>query len=124
MVNIEDRLEQIKALVDDGKYFVINRARQYGKTTTLHMLTLKLSDQYLIFSISFEGMGDSAYRDEWAFCRKVSRLLYDVMYYGETGEVAEKTQEECRRMSLEDARPDLRILSNFFPGSVKSLRSP
>lgn len=34
MVNIDSKLAQIKQLVDEKKYFVINRARQYGKTTT------------------------------------------------------------------------------------------
>lgn len=32
MVDLESRLIQIKALVDSGKYFVINKGRQYGKT--------------------------------------------------------------------------------------------
>ena len=41
MVNIENRLEEIKNLVDRGEYFVINRARQYGKTTTIHLLAEK-----------------------------------------------------------------------------------
>lgn len=66
MVDMEDRLEEIKKLIDDGKYFVINRARQYGKTTVLGMLTRKLSHEYQIFSISFEGLGDAAFRNEWA----------------------------------------------------------
>ena len=40
MVRLDDRLEKIKRLfVDRGKYFVINRGRQYGKTTTLRALT-------------------------------------------------------------------------------------
>lgn len=114
MVDIEDRLEQIHRLIEDEKYFVINRARQYGKTTTLHMLAQKLSDRYQIFSISFEGLGDLAYRDEWAFCRKVYGLLYDVIYYGESGEVADEIREECYKMSLETEKPDLQTLSNFF----------
>lgn len=38
MVNIEDRLNEIKEMTDKGNYFVINRARQYGKTTTLRAL--------------------------------------------------------------------------------------
>ena len=38
MVDISGRLEKIKSLVDAGKYFTINRARQYGKTTTLRAL--------------------------------------------------------------------------------------
>ena len=38
MVDITDRLEQIKKMIDAGQYFTINRARQYGKTTTLRAL--------------------------------------------------------------------------------------
>ena len=37
MVDIGDKLEKIKAMVDYGDYFTINRARQYGKTTTCEM---------------------------------------------------------------------------------------
>ena len=33
MVDLSERVKEIKQLVDDGKYFTINRARQYGKTT-------------------------------------------------------------------------------------------
>ena len=34
MVRLDDRLEKIKRLfVDRGKYFIINRGRQYGKTS-------------------------------------------------------------------------------------------
>ena len=39
MVKLDDRLARIKKLlVDRKKYFVINRGRQYGKTTTLQAL--------------------------------------------------------------------------------------
>lgn len=38
MVNLDHRLAEVKILVDDGKYFTINRTRQFGKTTTLQAL--------------------------------------------------------------------------------------
>ena len=38
MVDLTERVKEIKKLVDAGKYFTINRARQYGKTTTLAAL--------------------------------------------------------------------------------------
>ena len=38
MVDISERVREIEKMVDDGEYFVINRARQYGKTTTLRSL--------------------------------------------------------------------------------------
>lgn len=37
MVDLSGRLKEIKAMVDAEKYFTINRARQYGKTTILEM---------------------------------------------------------------------------------------
>ena len=46
MVNLSARLAQIKELVDNGDYFVINRARQYGKTTTLRALKEYLRNTY------------------------------------------------------------------------------
>lgn len=49
MVNIEDRLAKIQNLIDEKKYFSINRARQYGKTTTMNLLVKYLSLKYLVF---------------------------------------------------------------------------
>ena len=38
MVDISDKLEQIKKLIDNEFYFTINKPRQYGKTTTISEL--------------------------------------------------------------------------------------
>lgn len=54
MVNIEGRLREIKRLVDAGKYITINRARQYGKTTTLRALCSYLQCDYHVVSIDFQ----------------------------------------------------------------------
>ncbi|WP_296332774.1 AAA-like domain-containing protein [uncultured Treponema sp.] len=61
MVNIDERVQQIKKMVDRGDYFCINRGRQYGKTTTLNALTDVLNEEYTTFFISFEGMSDSSF---------------------------------------------------------------
>jgi hypothetical protein len=45
----------IRDYVEQRKYFVINRARQYGKTTTLSLLECLLSERCITVSISFEG---------------------------------------------------------------------
>ena len=54
MVDINGRLQQIKVLVDGGKYFTINRARQYGKTTTLRALAEMLRDEYYVVLLDFQ----------------------------------------------------------------------
>ena len=44
MVDISKKIQQIMELVEKGKYFTINRPRQYGKTTTLSNLFHKLKN--------------------------------------------------------------------------------
>ena len=64
MVDITKRLEIIEQKVAKGEYITINRGRQYGKTTTLYHLTQRLSNNYVVFSISFERMGDTEFATE------------------------------------------------------------
>ena len=83
MVDISGKIEQILKLVHDGQYFTINRARQYGKTTTLNQLEKSLSkdEEYLCANISFEEMGLADFDTESAFCdmflSKISEALYN-----------------------------------------------
>lgn len=69
MVNLDSRLKQVKAMVDEGDYFVINRARQYGKTTLLRALQNYLCPEYLTISMSFQKMSTAKFLDEFAFAR-------------------------------------------------------
>lgn len=51
MVDITDKVNEIKKMVDEGKYFTINRARQYGKTTTLNALRKVLLSNYQVINL-------------------------------------------------------------------------
>ncbi|MCD7818383.1 MAG: AAA-like domain-containing protein [Lachnospiraceae bacterium] len=56
MVDLTSRIEKIeKDYIIRGKYFTINRARQYGKTTLLHLLEKYLQKKYIVLSLSFEA---------------------------------------------------------------------
>lgn len=56
MADTADMIEQIiDDYVEQGEYFTINRARQYGKTTTLELLYHKLKEKYIVIDISFEA---------------------------------------------------------------------
>ncbi|MBQ3690432.1 MAG: ATP-binding protein [Bacteroidales bacterium] len=61
MVNIDSRIDEIEKAVAKGEYITINRGRQYGKTTTLYHLAEKLQENYVVFSISFERMGEAEF---------------------------------------------------------------
>lgn len=79
MVNLEERMKKIKKLVDRQKYFVINRARQYGKTTTLWALKQYLKEEYIVFSMSFQRMSSAVFRDEHTFSREFARMLLHII---------------------------------------------
>lgn len=81
MVDITDRLECIKDIIDRGDYFCINRGRQYGKTTTLNGLRRRFQDVYSIFSISFEGQSNRVFeRPESIFAMFLSKMYHAVKF--------------------------------------------
>ena len=68
MVKLDKRLKKIKEdYVDEGCYFVINRGRQYGKTTTLRALAEYLKDDYAVISMDFQRMSTVDFTDEKTF---------------------------------------------------------
>lgn len=75
MVNIEKKLKAIEKLVHEGDYFIINRPRQYGKTTTLNSLKNSLMNEYIVLTMSFEGIGDSIFENEELFSNKFIKLM-------------------------------------------------
>ena len=79
MVDISEKLAQIKTMVDAKEYFTINRGRQYGKTTTLVSLERYLRDKYIVISLSFEGLGESVFSSEEKFCREFLKLIKEAL---------------------------------------------
>lgn len=67
MVNLDERLLEIKKLIDRKKYFSINRGRQYGKTTALFALEKYLKDDYTVVNLDFQLFTQESFRDEAAF---------------------------------------------------------
>ena len=67
MVNITEKLIEIKKMIDAGQYFTINRARQYGKTTTLQNLENFLANDYVVVSLDFQRLGYASFETEQMF---------------------------------------------------------
>ena len=77
MVDITERVKEIKKMVDAGKYFTINRARQYGKTTTLNALRIYLKSDYEVINLDFQGISTAGFQTEGNFVQSFSGLLLD-----------------------------------------------
>ena len=81
MVDLTERVAQIRKLVDAGKYFTINRARQYGKTTTITALRKSLAADYSVVSLDFQGLGNASFRTEEEFCKGFVGLILNKLEY-------------------------------------------
>lgn len=79
MVDITERLRKIREYVDRGEYFTINRARQYGKTTTLRVLKRYLQDTYTVISLDFQKLGADSFADEERFSAAFSGYFLDAL---------------------------------------------
>ena len=81
MVDLTERIHEIRKMVDQGDYFCINRGRQFGKTTTLNTLKDALQDDYTVFSISFERIEDKAFENTETLSRSFIHLLFLTIKY-------------------------------------------
>ncbi len=80
MVNLDSRLAEIKKMVDAGKYFVINRGRQYGKTTALKALKKYLQGDYTVISFDFQkDMSELDFKDENNFSISFAYLFVNAL---------------------------------------------
>ena len=115
MVDIHNKLEEIKKYIDRKDYFIINRPRQYGKTTTMYMLEQKLKDEYLVISISFEGIGDDVFLKEKDFSKVFIDLIIDNLEF-----IDEKAAENLK--SLNTNMENLRDLSKTISKFIRSVK--
>jgi hypothetical protein len=79
MADVSKKMDATYKMVEEGDYFIINRPRQYGKTTTLYTMSDRLikSGNYAVFNISFEGIGDTYFVDEQKFSSVLLSLFSD-----------------------------------------------
>lgn len=118
MVNIDNKLEQILELINNGDYFIINRPRQYGKTTTMHLLEQKLKDKYLVISTSFEGIGDKIFSDEEIFSREILDIFADSLEF-----IDEEKFKELKELgkTLSNLKEVSKALTKFIKNNDKEV---
>ncbi len=106
MADVSKQLDETFSMIEKGKYFIINRPRQYGKTTTMHTLRQRLIDsgEYIIFHISFEGIGDAIFNDEIKFSSGFVRLLSNVAHESAPELKSWLVETAAKTNNLEDLR--------------------
>ena len=110
MVDISNRVEKMKMLVEREEYFVINRGRQYGKTTTLAALGRYLAGEYTVISMDLQGIGDAIFESEKIFCQKFLENI-DIFL--------EKTSKDYDRKWADPIVTDFDLLSRHITKMCK-----
>ncbi len=77
MVDTTYQLGKTIELIEEGAYFIINRPRQFGKTTTLGCLNryYQKQDEYLPIKLSFEKIDDSEFESFKKFAPALLNLM-------------------------------------------------
>ena len=110
MVDNSDKLKQIIAFVEKGKYFTINRPRQFGKTTTLFLLAEQLNrrDDCVALKISFEGIDTNTHQHVEKFIRLFLELFIQEFEFLHQSELAQFTTQYLENTNT------LPLLSQFI----------
>lgn len=125
MVDTRERLGQIRILIEEGAYFSINCARQYGKTTILAALAKFLEEDYLVISLDFQKFSQSCFKKENSFCRTFAAEFIDEATRAKNKEFLPDTLQKISDSMVEKQDINLRELfknlQEFCEKSVKSI---
>lgn len=126
MVNINDKLAKIKELIDEGYYFVINRARQYGKTTTLGRLNDYLKTDYAVIFLDFQMMSNDDFKDERTFVNSFTDIFLTAVRENKNTEsaVSEKAVNELENAEAEGKIGGLRKLFVHLSNICRTAEKP
>ena len=68
MVDLSERVKEIKKLVDDGKYFTINRATALKRV---------LQKEYIVVSLDFQSIDNDVFESGVTFSQALARIIID-----------------------------------------------
>ena len=109
MVDTTNKMKVFERLINNGNYFTINRARQFGKSTSLKWIYNHLNGEYLVVSLSFEDTEDSDWESASTFYHFFCRYMAKAFGAG-------RTQNEQNAKFWTDApkieRPSIKDLSD------------
>ena len=75
MVDTTNKMKVFERLIDRKKYFTINRARQFGKSTSLKWIYTHLNGEYLVVSLSFEDTEETDWENASTFYHFFCRYM-------------------------------------------------
>ena len=120
MVDTTNKMKVFERLIDRKKYFTINRARQFGKSTSLKWIYTHLNGEYLVVSLSFEDTEDSDWESPSTFYHFFCRYMVKAFQSDAL------TKDETNAKFWEDAqnfeKPGIKDLSDKITDFCQSVQ--
>ena len=109
MMDVRKKMEQIIEMIEGGDYFIINRPRQYGKTTMLYLIgeTLRELPGYLPVEMNFQGIDERWHNSDQDFTKMFFKQCSDFLMDQQPGLKSFLEKEK-------DTVVDLDSLSSFI----------
>ncbi len=115
MADVSGKISMIMDMIEAGDYFIVNRPRQYGKTTTLFLLERELlkNGDYLPIKTSFEGMDATIFASHESFIETFLEKIKKELIWLEKEKLAATIDENIKN------------IKNFFQldGFIETLNS-
>src|SRR6056297_3644664 len=78
IADVSKKINAIEKMVEEGKYFTINKPRQSGKTTILYLLKKRLEEKnYRVISITFEDFDQDIFSSIDTFSKEFLLTIRD-----------------------------------------------
>ena len=113
MADTTPQMDEIfSTLIERGKYFSILGGRQFGKTTTIDLISklVEARDDYFLIETSFEGIGDDVFEKIPDFCELIVEILSENIEKIDQ-EYADKLFAEAK--NIETLRNLSRLITKF-----------
>ena len=112
MVDTTAKMKVFERMIDDKKYFTINRARQFGKSTSLNWILHNMSQRYLVVPIDFENTSESNWLSEKSF---YDFFCDNMIEFFEVGNCPNKQYADFWETAKTYEKPDFK----YFASKVK-----
>jgi len=114
IADVSKKITEIEKMVEEGKYFTINKPRQSGKTTILYLLKKRLEKKgYRVISITFEDFDQDIFRSINTFSKEFLLTIRDRFEFSGDSKFVELIEEKVDNIN------NFKELSRFITTMIR-----
>ncbi|MFN2340909.1 MAG: AAA-like domain-containing protein [Halanaerobium sp.] len=114
MADVSKKIKAIEKMVEAGKYLIVSKPHQTGKTTILYLLRKSLQkSNYRVINITFEDFDQNIFSSTSSFCREFILTIRDRFEFSKDTEFVNFIEKEVNNIN------DFLDLSHFITKMIE-----